>query len=330
MNIIKQALFITNCLLVSILCAQTKLQLPYQPNYWEINEPVFLPGESGSFDEIAVKDPTIIFFENYWHLFYTARNRYEYTTGYVSAKELEKFQLAERYELTQIRGKTRYGCAPQVFYFEPEKKWYLIFQNGDANYQPAFSTTKTISKPNSWSNPKSLLIKDNSEKWIDFWIIADEKKVFLFYTKAHNEVIVRSTDIINFPYKWSSEKKIFEGVHEAIHVYKVKDKDEFHLIYELNNEGIRSFGMAVAENLDGPWKKETDKYACGEQLHFKKNTYQWTEMVSHGEVLRSGYNQFMEYEPDNCSWIIQGIMKQELLSKYEFLPWKLGIIKHIQ
>ncbi|MEF8985274.1 MAG: hypothetical protein V5A51_11845 [Bacteroidales bacterium] len=33
---------------------------------------------------------------------------------------------------------------------EPDKnKWFLIFQNRDSNYQPAFSTTTTISKPES-------------------------------------------------------------------------------------------------------------------------------------------------------------------------------------
>ena len=32
------------------------------------------------------------------------------------------------------------------------------------------------------------------------------------------------------------------------------------MIYELNKYGIRSFGLASAKNLTGPWEKITDNY----------------------------------------------------------------------
>ena len=50
-------------------------------------------------------------------------------------------------------------------------------------------------------------------------------------------------------------------------------------------------------------------------------------MVSHGEVIRTGYNQKLEYNPKDCRWIIQGIMKNELNVDYASLPWKLGIME---
>ena len=295
-------------------------------NIWEIDDPISLPGPASSFDEVAVKDPSIVFFGNEWHIFYTARSQNEYTTGYVSAKDLSKLQTAKRFELEQIRGKTRYGCAPQIFYFEPQKKWYLIFQNTDSNYQPAFSTTATIANPETWSVSELLLQKDKKEKWIDFWIIADDKKVYLFYTEAHNGVVVRSTNIEDFPNGWSAGEKVFDNVHEAVHVYKVKNKKEFHMIYELNSDGIRSFGLASAKNLMGPWKKIADNYATGEQLKYVGNNELWTEMVSHGEVIRSGFNQQMEYDPNNCRWIIQGILKNQMNPDYPSILWKLGVI----
>ena len=34
-------------------------------------------------------------------------------------------------------------------------------------------------------------------------------------------------------------------------------------------------------------------------------------MVSHGEVIRAGCNQQMEYDPRDCSWLIQGISKKD-------------------
>jgi endo-1,4-beta-xylanase len=51
-------------------------------------------------------------------------------------------------------------------------------------------------------------------------------------------------------------------------------------------------------------------------------------MVSHGEVIRSGFDEKMEYDPNNCRWIIQGILKNEIGDDYPSLPWKLGIIEH--
>ena len=76
-------------------------------NKWEISDPILYPGPEGSFDEVAVKDPSIVFFKGRWHLFYTARSKEEYTTGYVSAKDLTGLQSATRHELKMIRGKSR-------------------------------------------------------------------------------------------------------------------------------------------------------------------------------------------------------------------------------
>jgi hypothetical protein len=314
-------------ILFFVLATPVEYVFGQEKRSWEIDSPIFENGTIGAFDEISVKDPTIVFFENAWHLFYTARGNNEYTTAYVSAKYLDGLNSASRFELKQIRGKTRYGCAPQVFFFEPQKKWYLIFQNKDANYQPAFSTNTNISLPNSWTNPQKLLQKDSSEKWIDFWVIADKTKVYLFYTEAHNGVVIRSTNLRDFPNGWSEGKKVFDNVHEAVHVYKAINTNEFHMIYELNKQGIRSFGLAVSNNLEGSWKKVTDNYATGNQLQYFDDTKRWTEMISHGEAIRTGYNQNMEYDPENCRWIIQGILKKELNLEYPSLPWKLGIIQ---
>ena len=295
-------------------------------NTWITGNPVLLPGNEGSFDEVAVKDPSIVFFEGSWHLFYTARSRNEYTTGYTCAKELSGLRVSQRYQLGNIRGRTAYGCAPQVFYFEPHRKWYLVFQNRDADYQPAFSTNSDISDPLAWSDPAPLTAKDSKSKWIDFWIICDESEAFLFYTEDHNCVMVRSTPVSLFPGGWGDARVACRGVHEAAHVYKVKGVPEYNMIYEVNTNGIRSFGLAVSGNLRGEWLKVNDSYASGDSLRYIGKRKPWTEMVSHGEVIRSGYDQLMEYEPSQSWWLVQGILKSEMNVPYESLPWKLGFI----
>ena len=136
-----------------------------EENTWTLSDPILSSGPNGTFSGIAVKDPSIVYFEGMWHVFFTARGTEASTTGYVSAKNLAGLQSAPRHELARtgnegdfgrqsaprhelemIRGKSRYGCAPQVLYYRPHGKWYLIFQNRDARYQPVFSTTTTISK----------------------------------------------------------------------------------------------------------------------------------------------------------------------------------------
>jgi hypothetical protein len=53
-------------------------------------------------------------------------------------------------------------------------------------------------------------------------------------------------------------------------------------------------------------------------------------MVSHGEVLRFGYSEQMEYEPKGCRWLIQGILSKDSNGPYPSLPWKLGIMTKVE
>jgi len=295
--------------------------------HWQVGPPTLRPGPAGSFDSVAVKDPSIVFYEGNWHLFFTARGRGAYTTGYVRAPRLDQLQDAVRYELPKLRSKKeRYGCAPQIFYFAPHKKWYLLFQNRDSNYQPMLSHNVEISDVDGWSNPQPLLSKDHPEKWIDFWIICDTDEAHLFYTQGHKGIMHRSTRLADFPHNWGTANEVFADVHEAAHIYKVKDHAQYHMIYERNTPQGRCYGLATADTLRGPWKKSTDQYATGEQLQDGEGGKKWTEMVSHGEALRSGYDQRLEYDPAEGRWLIQGILRSDSHLPYPTLPWQLGII----
>ena len=76
-------------ILTIIFVIFTQLGFGQNKQRWQIGSPLFEKGEAGDFDEISVKDPTLVFYKNKWNLFYTARSETEYTTGYVSAKDLE-------------------------------------------------------------------------------------------------------------------------------------------------------------------------------------------------------------------------------------------------
>jgi hypothetical protein len=288
--------------------------------------PVLGPGAAGTFDEVAVKDPSVVFFEGRWHVFYTARGRSEYSTGYISAETLEGLREAPRHELTQIRGRaSRYACAPQVLLFDPQRRWYLICQTRDANYQPVFSTTASIGRPDSWTRPQPLLEKTDRAKWIDFWVICDETTAYLFYTSRHRDVVARTTPIERFPRDWGEAHTMLSGVHEAVHVYRARGRDEYHMLFELNRDGVRSFGLARASRLRGPWEKVTETYATVDQLRCKFGS-RWTDVVSHGEMVRTGCDQRLEYDAANPVILIQGRRGTTNDGPYQDLSWQLGLI----
>jgi hypothetical protein len=296
------------------------------PHVWNLGPALLEPGPPGSFDSVAVKDPSIVQHEGQWHLFYTARNTTDYTLAYASAERLTGLQTAERFPLTQLHAsKGKYAAAPQVFYFRQQKKWYLIFQTNDANYLPVYSTTSHVGQPKSWTEPKPLLAKSERAKWIDFWVICDERKAYLFFTRDHKEVVVMSTRIEDFPSGFGSPRVVFAPVHEAVHVYRVQGTSppEYALLYEQQHaQDRRSFGWARASSLDGAWHVSDDHFAGPDQLAGKPGE-RWTDEVSHGELLRSGSDELLEIPDDRWDFLIQGMQREAHVGDYPLLPWGL-------
>jgi hypothetical protein len=272
------------------------------PSRWVGGSVILSAGEKGTFDDVAVKDPTIVHYQGKWHLFYTVSGKEPGGIGYVSAERLDLLKTAPRYKLNQFQGHTSdsKGGAPQVFYFERHKLWYLIYQTKDFNRQPVYSTTPTIDNPESWSKTRNLIVREEPDvKWIDFWIIAFSPMP--------------------------------EPLTEAVHIYKVSGKREYHMFYETRPGGqkMRRYGLATASNLLGPWSRVADDYAIGGKLVFSNPVDRWTDEVSHGEMIRTGYNQKLEYDPADMRFLIQGLRSKEHVGEYRRLGWRLGIIRPV-
>ena len=319
----------TATFLLCIMCNLFGIEEDGSGPLWCVSASVLQPGVPGAFDEVAVKDPSVVYFEGNWHLFYTARSQGQYSIGYTAAATLEKLNTATRYELHQLHGNTSsYAAAPQVFFFTPKRLWCLIYQTKDSNYQPVIATTTTIAEPASWSAPIPLVEKQDSAKWIDFWVLCDKEIAYLFYTRNHQDVCVMTTGIADFPSGFSDAKTVFSPVHEAVHVYKVKGKMEYHMICEFrDDEDIRHFGLATASHPLGPWEMTDECYAVGRQMIYPESISRWTEEISHGEAIRTGYDQQLEYDPSETRLLIQGLPEGAHTGPYEMLPWWLGVIE---
>src|SRR5207302_9671644 len=115
---------------------------------WSVGPPLVWPAVRSEDPCHAIKDPSIVRYQGQWHLFCTIRSRKRtHQIEYLSFADWIDADKAERHVLKISDG---YFCAPEVFYFTPQKKWYLICQVNDPSrkpaLQPAFSATTDITE----------------------------------------------------------------------------------------------------------------------------------------------------------------------------------------
>lgn len=291
---------------------------------WIGGKVAFSNGATGAFDALAVKDPSIVYANGLYHLFYTGRDKGaegSWRTGYTTANSLENLANSDdRTLLTSLNGGS-YFCAPQILWFEPQKKWYLIYQSGKG---ATFSTNTTIGEKQNWTAGESMGFSDG----IDFWVVSDSKdSVYCFYSAQDGSRTIkrRSTSIHNFPYGWKYYDVVATETFEAVHVYKNKANNKYYMIVE---DIQRHFELWEANHPGGKFTKLAEKWASEDRLMLQDNP--WTDQISHGEIIRSGVDEKMEIEDINsCQILIQGVNRGDY-GDYGNIPYRLGIIKNHQ
>jgi hypothetical protein len=54
----------------------------------------------------------------------------------------------------------------------------------------------------------------------------------------------------------------------------------------------------------------------------------WTDSVSHGELIRDGFDEAMEVDPTHLEFLFQGVRDEEMQGKpYGQFPWRLGMLE---
>jgi endo-1,4-beta-xylanase len=109
---------------------------------------VLIGPKSDSTDIVAVKDPSVVFYNGRWHVFASTGSSSDgYNLAYTSFTDWNQAASAPLSCLDRSAIGTGYRAAPQVFYFAPQQRWYLVYQTGNASY----STTTDVSDPTSWT-----------------------------------------------------------------------------------------------------------------------------------------------------------------------------------
>lgn len=316
------------------------------PFAWKLSPPLISPAERPDDPCVSVKDPTVVFHEGKWHVFVTIRSKVRtHQIEYLCFDTWENAPKAERHILTCHDA---YFCAPQVFYFTPHKKWYLIYQGGNEKrgmpYGPHYSTSETIGDPKSWAAPQPFYAakpKTVDKGWLDFWVICDDTTAYLFFTSCDGRMWRAQTALADFPKGWSDPQVCLRGdIFEASHTYRLLGQQKYLTVIEANPGGKRYYKAFVAEKLDGKWEPLADakeKPFASEanvKMHGQPTAEAargtgelWADNISHGELIRASNDETLTVDPAKLQFLIQGVLeKNKAGKKYGEIPWRLGLL----
>ena len=308
---------------------------PKAPFAWKLSPPLISPASRPSDPCCSVKDPTAVFFKDRWHVFCTIRSQVR--THQIEYLSFDKWDGADKADRHILTCRDKYFCAPQVFYFTPHRKWYLLYQVGEPTrkhqLQPAYSTSENIADPNSWSQAKLLFPQEDPkgvEKWIDFWVIADSAKAYLFFTSLDGRLWRMWTPLEKFPEGFDHcEVALKADIFEASHTYRLKGLEKYLTVVEAGQSGRRYYKAYLADSLDGKWTPLADSESkpFAGAANVRQGDPPWTDNISHGELIRTGYDQTMTVDPANLQFLIQGVTeKHKAGKKYGEIPWRLGLL----
>jgi hypothetical protein len=288
----------------------------------------------------SLKDPSIVFSQGRWHLYATLRtDQKPAQMEYLSFVDWRKADAAAR---KVIALDDTYHCAPQVFYFRPQKRWYLIYQwtdrtPGTGYFGPAYSTLTDVGKPETLTKPVMLFPKKMTDHWIDFWVICDATYAYLFYTGDDGKFWRSRTKLADFPRRWSDPVLVLQDqtneFFEAAHIYRLKNLHWFLNLVEAIGPGNRRYYKAfLADRLDGEWRPIAGSwerpFASANNVRFKPGVAPWTDSISHGELLREGNDETLTVDLTNLRFLFQGCSSQDRAGKnYGQYPWRLGLLE---
>lgn len=305
------------------------------PEFWEYSAPLIAPEARERNRSHAQKDPTVVFHEGKWHVFMTAKLQGRSVIEYCSFEKWEDANASRRTILNV--SDSAYYCAPQVFYFTPHRKWYLIYQVGVPGSKMmwvACSTTEDLADPSSWTPAQPILDgRENDPRTVgglDYWVICDEERAYLFLTSLDGRMWRLWTTLEQFPRGFGHCELALEArFFEASHTYRIKGRDQYLTIIEEN--GRRYYKAYIADRLDGKWRPLADTaerpFAGWKNIRPAAGVSPWTDNVSHGELLREGIDEKLVVDLEHPRFLFQGMWEADKAGQaYGQFSWRIGLL----
>ncbi|MDT0549579.1 non-reducing end alpha-L-arabinofuranosidase family hydrolase [Streptomyces lonegramiae] len=304
---------------------------------WSSSGVLMSPKPDSTHNIAGLKDPTVVYYNGKYHVFASVASSSGYSLVYLNFTDWSQAASATHYYLDRSAIGTGYRAAPQVFYFAPQRTWYLVYQTGNASY----STNTDISNPNGWSAPRNFyssmpdIIKQNigNGYWVDMWVICDSANCYLFSSDDNGHLYRSQTTLAQFPNGFTNTVIAAQdsnkyALFEASNVYKVQDSNQYLLIVEaIGSDGRRYFRSWTSSSIGGSWTplaaSENNPFARASNTTFPSGA--WTRDISHGELIRAGYDQTLTINPCKMQYLYQG-MNPNAGGDYNTLPWRLGLL----
>ncbi len=308
------------------------------PLKWESTGILINPKSDDAHKVASIKDPTVVYYDGKWHVYATVfdTTANTYNMAYVSFSDWSKADSAAFRYMDSNPSLKGYKCAPQVFFFEPQKKWYLIYQS----QPPTYSTAAEIGEPSNWSAPQFFYAskpKGAPDMWIDYWVICDSGNAYMFFSGDDGKLYRSRTALKDFPNGFGEVTTVMEfpqarDLFEACNVYKIKGTDKYLLLNECADANwTRYFKAFISDSLTGTWYElaasDSNPFCGLANVTFESGVSPWTRDFSHGELLRAGYDQTMTIDGKSLRFLYQG--KTGNAAGYNLIPWSLGILNQV-
>jgi hypothetical protein len=288
---------------------------------------------------IAVKDPSAVQYNGEWYVYASTVN----SSGNYGMEEIQFSSWSQASSATpvymdQTAIGSGYKTAPQIFYFAPQKLWYLIYQTGS---NAGYSTNPDITNPTGWSATKFFysgmpsIISQNigSGFWVDMWVICDSANCYLFSMDDNGHLYRSQTTVADFPNGMSqpviaASNATPASFFEADNVYRVAGQNQYLLIVEaIGSDGRRYFTSYTSNAINGSWTPlaatQGNPFMRSANVTFSGTA--WTQDFSSGEMIRSSYDQTLAISPCKIQYLYQG-KDPSASGSYNSLPWRLGLV----
>ena len=303
---------------------------------WSSGGALIAPKPDATHKIAGIKDPSVVHYNGKYHVFASTASASGYNLVYLSFSDWSQAGSATHHYLDRTAIGAGYRAAPQVFYYAPQGLWYLVYQTGNAS----FSTNPDIGNPNGWSAPRNFyssmpdIIRQNigNGYWVDMWVICDSANCYLFSSDDNGHLYRSQTTASQFPNGFTNTVIAAQdskyALFEASNVYKVQGSNQYLLLVEaIGSDGRRYFRSWTATSLAGSWTalaaSESNPFARANNVTFPAGS--WTKDVSHGEMMRAGYDQTLTIPACGLQYLYQGL-DPGASGDYNSLPWRLGLL----
>ncbi|MFF4585574.1 non-reducing end alpha-L-arabinofuranosidase family hydrolase [Streptomyces sp. NPDC001388] len=304
---------------------------------WSSSGALISPKSDATHNIAGIKDPSVVYYNGKYHVFASTASASGYNLVYLNFSDWSQAGSATHHYLDRTAVGTGYRAAPQVFYYAPQRLWYLVYQTGNASY----STNPDISNPNGWSAPRNFyssmpdIIRQNigNGYWVDMWVICDSANCYLFSSDDNGHLYRSQTTVGQFPNGFTNTVIAAQdsnryALFEASNVYKVQGANQYLLLVEaIGTDGRRYFRSWTTSSLAGSWTplaaSESNPFAKSGNVTFPAGS--WTRDISHGEMIRAGYDQTLTIPSCRLQYLYQGL-NPNATGDYNTLPWRLGLL----